>query len=399
MDLFDKLRPTEATLEAFEGSPVRPLDTVIERVLGPGEVQINGRRALMFGSNNYLGMTLHPEVLEAAKDAIDRYGSGTTGSRVANGTFEIHQELERDFTAAFEKRAAMVFTTGHHANLSMLQALCGPDDTILLDAESHASIYDGTKLTGSQVIAFRHNSAQDLAKKLGRLPKGQKNRLVVVEGLYSISGDVAPLKEIVAACKEHGAYLMVDEAHSFGVYGERGLGWAEAQGVLGDVDFITGTFSKSLAGIGGFCVSDHKELKLLHFMARCYMFTASGSPATIASTRAALGVMRRDQSHKERLWRNVRRMRAGLRRLGFHIGATESPIVPILIGDAFQTIALWQALQEAGLYVNIILPPGCAIDQCQLRTSYSAAHTEEQIDEALSILEAVARRLGLSLAA
>jgi 8-amino-7-oxononanoate synthase len=395
MDLFDKLRPIESMTATFEDSDFRPFDTLIEDVLGPAEVSIRGKRTLMFGSNNYLGLTFHSEVKEAAKAAIDHFGSGTTGSRVANGSFALHASLEKGFASFFKMRQAMVFTTGHQANLSLIGALCGPDDFVLIDQESHASIYDATKLTGSTIIAFRHNSASDLAKKLARLPKGHKNRLVVVEGLYSIRGDVAPLKEIVAACKEHGAYLLVDEAHSFGIYGERGLGCCEDQGVLEDVDFIVGTFSKSLAGIGGFCVSNHDELRLLHFAARSYMFTASGSPANMAGAHAALQIITRDSSHKEKLWKNVRRAREGLKRLGYQIGANESPIVPILIGDAFLTIALWQGLLRAGLYVNIVLPPGCAADQCLLRTSYSAAHTEAQIDEALSILSEVGKQLNL----
>lgn len=395
MDLFDKFQPTSVTLSAFEDATHRPFDTVIEDVTGPCEVVVKGKPTLMFGSNNYLGLTFHPEVMAAAREAITRYGTGTTGSRVANGSFSLHIALEKEFAEFFEKRRGMIFTTGHQANLSMIAGLCGPDDTILIDAESHASIYDATKLTGSQILAFRHNNTTDLEKKLRRLPKGHKNRLVIVEGLYSISGDVSPIRDIVALCKEYGAYLLVDEAHSFGIYGERGLGWCEDQGVLKDVDFIVGTFSKSLAGIGGFCVSDHEVLQYLHFTARAYMFTASGSPANIAGARAALQLIRQDRSLKEQLWRNVRRMRQGLQKLGFRVGPTESPIVPILIGDAFQTIALWQNLLEAGVYVNIILPPGCPMDQCLLRTSYSAAHTDAHIDQALSIFAEVGRRMGV----
>jgi 8-amino-7-oxononanoate synthase len=399
MDLFDKLRPVESMTATFDDADFRPFDTLIEDVLGPTEVLIRGQRTLMFGSNNYLGLTFHPEVKAAAKAAIDRFGTGTTGSRVANGSFALHTNIEQEFARSFDKKHAKVFTTGHQANLSIIASLCGPDDFILLDAESHASIYDATKLTGSTIIAFRHNSVTDLSKKLARLPKGHKNRLVVAEGLYSIRGDVAPLKEIVAACKEYGAYLLVDEAHSFGVYGEHGLGCAEDQGVLEDVDFIVGTFSKSLAGIGGFCVSDHKELELVHFTARSYMFTASGSPANMAGALAALQIINKDQSHKERLWKNVRRAREGLSKIGYQIGANASPIIPIFIGDAFQTIALWQGLLREGLYVNVVLPPGCPADQCLLRTSYSAAHTESQIDEALSIFAKVGKSLNILQAA
>jgi 8-amino-7-oxononanoate synthase len=276
----------------------------------------------------------------------------------------------------------------------VISGLCGAEDSVVLDMESHASIYDGAKLSGAQVFAFRHNSPSDLARKLSKIPNPRKT-LVIVEGLYSISGDVAPLAEIVAACRAAGAYLMVDEAHSFGAYGERGLGCAEAQGVLDDVDFIVGTFSKTLAGVGGYCVSNHEALELLHFVARPYVFTASSSPASVAGVQAAIEVMRGNSVFRERLWENVRRVRAGLLRLGFKIGETESPIVPIEIGPAERAVAMWQALLASGLYANIVLPPGCRPDACLVRTSYSAAHTPEQIDRALAIFERVGRTLSV----
>jgi 8-amino-7-oxononanoate synthase len=395
MDLLDKLRAVSARAGVFAGEVCRPFDTVFDEVLGPCEVVFNGRQVLMFGSNNYFGLSFHPEVQEAAKRAVERFGSGSTGSRVANGTLRIHEELESDFAAAFEKRHGMIFSTGFQANLCLVAGLCHAEDTILLDAACHASIYDGARLSGAQVLAFRHNSANDLAKKLDRLPKGQTNRLVIVEGLYSIHGDVAPLGDIIAACKAGGAYLLVDEAHSFGVYGERGLGCADEQGVLSEVDFVVGTFSKALAAVGGFAVSDHPELRALHFAARPYVFTASPSPATVAGVKAALKVLRADRAAPQRLWQNVRRMRAGLTRLGYSIGPVESPIVPILIGPEELTVGMWQALLEAGLYVNIVLPPGCPKGQCLLRTSYSSAHTPAQIDAALEILAAVGKQAGV----
>jgi 8-amino-7-oxononanoate synthase len=395
MDLLDKLRAVSARASVFQGATCRPFDTVFDEVLGPCEVVFNGRPVLMFGSNNYFGLSFHPAVQAAARDAVQRFGSGSTGSRVANGTLRIHEELERDFAEAFGKRHGMIFSTGFQANLCLLAGLCGPDDTILLDTASHASIYDGARLSGASILAFRHNSADDLARKLARLPKEHKNRLVVVEGLYSIHGDVAPLPELVAACRQGGAYLLVDEAHSFGVYGERGLGVADAQGVLSEVDFVVGTFSKALAAVGGFAVSDHPELRALHFAARPYVFTASPSPATIAGVKAALAILRSDREATRQLWANVRRMRAGLEHLGYSIGAVESPIVPILIGPEELTVGMWQALLEAGLYVNIVLPPGCPKGQCLLRTSYSSAHTPAQIDAALEILAAVGRQAGV----
>jgi 8-amino-7-oxononanoate synthase len=393
MRLFDKLRPLADRIAALRPGPV-PFDTVIEGVLGPTEVLVNGRRTLMCGSNNYFGLTFHPDVVAAARAAIDHEGVGTTGSRAANGTYLAHRRLERAFADLYGKREAVVFTTGYQANLGVISGVCGPDDALLLDMESHASIYDGARLSGAQVFVFRHNSPEDLTRKLRRQPDPGRC-LVVVEGLYSISGDIAPLGDIVAACREAGAPLMVDEAHSFGVYGDRGLGCAEAQGVLDEVDLIAGTFSKALAGIGGFCVSNHEALRLLHFSARPYVFTASGSPANIAGVEAALKVLRNDITLRPRLWVNVRRARAGLTRMGYAVGPTESPIVSIDVGDAERAVGIWRALLDAGVYTNIVLPPGCRPDHCVLRTSYSAAHTAEQIERALATFEEVGTRLGI----
>src|SRR5262245_27476604 len=259
MDLLDKLRAVEQRQAKFADGSAMPGLTVIDRVLGPCEVVVRGRPTLMFGSNNYLGLTVHPDVVAAARGAVVEYGTGTTGSRTANGTLAVHEQLEREFADWFGKREAIIFSTGYQANLSLIGGLCGPGDVILIDADSHASIYDATRQTASQVVAFRHNSPESLQKKLARLGAPARNRLVVVEGLYSIRGDVAPLREIVDVCRAHGAYLMIDEAHSLGTYGATGLGCAEAQGVLDQADFVVGTFSKSLAGIGGVCVSDHAE--------------------------------------------------------------------------------------------------------------------------------------------
>src|SRR5215467_7050470 len=397
MDLLDKLRVIQKRKAAFAADAVVPGETIIERVIGSCEVVIQGRPTLMFGSNNYLGLTLHPEVVAAAQQAAAEYGAGTTGSRTANGTFAIHEELEQQFADWFGKRHAIIFSTGYQANLSLIGGLCGPGDVILIDGDSHASIYDATRQTASQVIGFRHNSPASLRKKLERLPGRNRNRLVVVEGLYSIRGDVAPLREISDVCRAHGAYLLVDEAHSLGTYGKRGLGCAEDQGVLDRVDFIVGTFSKSLAGIGGVCVSDHRELRALHFLARAYVFTASGSPSNIASVAAAVRVIRQHPELRDRLWANIRQLREGLTKMGYVIGSTESPIVPIFTGEEERTIALWQELLASGIYVNLIVPPGCSQDDCLLRASCSAAHTPEQISRALDFFAQA--RIGLGVTA
>jgi len=395
-DLLDKLKAIGAKREAFEAGTASPGSTVIERVLGPCEIVIGGRPTLMFGSNNYLGLTFDPEVIAAAREAILQYGTGTTGSRTANGTLSLHEDLERALADWFGKKHALIFSTGYQANLSVIGGLCGPDDVILIDGDSHASIYDATRQTTSQVVAFRHNSPESLRKKLERLPKAQRNRLVVAEGLYSIHGDVAPLRELVSVAREHGAYVLIDEAHSLGTFGPTGLGCAEDQGVLDQVDFVVGTFSKSLAGVGGVCVSDHKELRSLHFLARAYVFTASGAPAMVASVRAAVRVIREHPELRDRLWSNIRQLRAGLRKMGYVIGSTESPIVPIFTGDESRTIALWQELLAEGLYVNLIVPPGCSADDCLLRASCSAAHTPQQIEKALDILERARVEVGVT---
>jgi 8-amino-7-oxononanoate synthase len=391
MDLLDKLRPIGDQLASL-GHGATPFDTPIDETPTACEATIDGRPVLMCGSNNYFGLSFHPEVIAAAHAALERGGTGTTGSRAANGTFRAHRQLEQAFAEAYSKHHAMVFTTGYQANLAVISGLCGPHDTIVLDIESHASIYDGARLSGARMFVFRHNSATDLARKLEK--SGDPHScLVVVEGLYSISGDVAPLEAITAVCRAAGATLVVDEAHSFGAYGDRGLGCAEAQGVLDAVDFVVGTFSKTLAGVGGYAVSNHSALKLLHFASRPYVFTASGSPANIAGVAAALRILQTDTELKGRLWRNVRHVRAGLKRAGFTIGATESPIVPIVIGATENTVAMWRGLLAAGLYANIVLPPACRPDACVLRTSYSAAHTLDQLDRAIATFEQVGRAL------
>jgi 8-amino-7-oxononanoate synthase len=380
-DLLDKLRILAARRAEFGTEAACPGDTTIDEVLSASEVVIRGRRTLMLGSNNYLGLTFHPEVRAAARDAVDRYGIGTTGSRAANGTLAIHTTLERDLASHFGKRHTVIFTTGYQANLSVIAGICQTGNVLLVDADSHASIFDGARLSGATTIVFRHNAPEDLARKLARLPSGKRDRLVVVEGVYSVRGDVAPLKEIVAVCRAHGAYLLVDEAHSFGAYGARGLGLAESEGVLDDIDFL----------VGGFCVSDRSELESLRFLARSYVFTASGSAAMIEGVRAALRVIARDASLRERLWANTRRLRAGLQALGCTVGRIESPIVSIPVGNELAAITLWQRLLEAGIYVNIMLPPACPPDACLLRASCSAAHTAEEIDHAAVVISRVVR--------
>lgn len=393
MSLFDKLQVTADRL-AEAGPGAVPFDTHIDQILGPTDVMIDGRRTLMCGFNNYFGLSFHPEVIAAGQAALASDGAGTTGSRAANGTYAAHRDLERQFARLYGMRHAQIFTTGYQANLGIISGLCGPGDAVLVDIESHASIYDGARLSGANIFAFRHNSPDDLGRKLSR-QKDASRCLVVIEGLYSISGDVAPVAAFADVCRAAGAFLMVDEAHSFGAYGAHGLGRAEDEGALDCVDFVVGTFSKTLAGTGGYCVSNHEALTLLHFSARPYVFSASASSASVASVAAAIRVMQRDGSLRDRLWDNVRRARAGFLAAGFAIGPTESPIVPVLTGAPERTIAFWRALLEHGVYVNLMLPPATRPDACLLRTSYSAAHTPADIDRAVAVFTEVGRRLAV----
>jgi 8-amino-7-oxononanoate synthase len=383
--LFDKLRAAAARAGAVPAGAPIPSRTVLDGAPRPAEAVIDGRAVLMLGSNNYLGLSTHPEVVEAAAAALRRYGTGTTGSRVANGTLDLHTALEHQFASYFGMPQAHVFTTGYQANLAVLTALCGADDVLLLDADCHASLVDAARLSRAELVWFRHSDPANLRAKLSRLPGGPTNRLVVVEGVYSIRGDVAPLRDIVNVCREFGAYVLVDEAHAFGVFGERGLGVAEAQGVLDEIAVVVGTFSKALGAVGGFCVSDHAELAALPAVARPYMFTASGTPATMAGVSAALAVLARDRSLVERFWARVRQFRAGLAAIGYAIGEVESPIIPIFCGSENDTYALWRGLLESGVYVNIVLPPGCPADRCLLRASVSASHTEADIERGLDV--------------
>ena len=370
------------------------LDVRFDEVLSPTEGMLGGRRTILLGTNNYLGLTFDPECIQDAIEATRSQGTGTTGSRVLNGTYGGHIRLEQALADFYGRQHAMVFSTGYQANLSVLSALVGRGDHLLLDADSHASIYDGSRLGHGEVIRFRHNNPDDLYKRLRRLSGQPGDRLIVVEGIYSMLGDTAPLKEIAAVKREMGAYLLVDEAHSLGVLGETGRGLAEAAGVEADVDFIVGTFSKSLGSVGGFCVSDSADFDVMRFVCRPYMFTASLPPGIVASTLKALSRIRSEPSLRANLRRNAQRLYDGLLALGFQTGPEPNPIVAVALPNQDTAVSFWKMALEAGLYVNLAIPPATPTDVCLLRTSVSAAHTTAQIDTALAIFEDVGRRLG-----
>ena len=395
MSLFDKLQPIRKARQTLAERGITS-NVVMEKVLSSTEAIINGRRMILAGTNNYMGLTFDPDCIEAATRAAGKLGTGTTGSRMANGTYSGHVQLESELAHFYGCTHGVVFSTGYIANLGMLASLTGPNDVLLIDADSHASIYDGCRLSGAEIIRFRHNNPGDLEKRLNRLGERATNTLIVVEGIYSMLGDRSPLADIAVVKERYGAFLLVDEAHSLGVLGERGRGLAEEAGVEASVDFIVGTFSKSLGAIGGFCVSNHPELELVRFASRPFMFTASSSPSVIASTRAALHIISTRPELRSRLWENAHQLYQQLQELGFQLGPEPSPVVAVRLASIDQAISIWKGLLERGIYVNLVLPPATPDGGCLLRCSVSAGHTSEQIEK---IYEAFASLRGVAQAA
>lgn len=378
--IFEKFEQLARTRKALQDTDINFFGTVMDEVVSPTEALLNGRSIILAGTNNYLGLTFDADCIEAACKALREEGTGTTGSRMANGTYGGHLSLERELADFYGVRNAIVFSTGYVANLGMLSSLATAGDVILIDGDCHASIYDGCGLSGADVIRFRHNDVSDLEKRLRRLGDRATRCLVVVEGIYSMLGDQAPLADIAEAKTAHGACLLIDEAHSLGVLGDRGRGLAEVAGVEDRIDFIVGTFSKSLGAIGGFCVSNHAELELIRYASRPYIFTASPSPSVIASTRTALQIIRNRPELRTRLWDNAHRLYSRLRDQGFRLGPQPSPIIAVRVKTREQALTLWKGLLDRGVYVNLVLPPAAPDGGALLRCSMSAAHTPEQVD-------------------
>jgi 8-amino-7-oxononanoate synthase len=381
MSLFDKFRPFEELKQRFESDGMLPFGAVTEKILSPTKAIVNGQEVILAGTNNYLGLTFDAEAIAASQAAVKENGTGTTGSRMANGTFADHIRLEQELAEFFGTRAAIVFTTGFSATMGISATLAGPGDVILLDADSHASIYDGVRLSGADIIRFRHNDPADLEKRLRRLTNHDGNTLIIVEGIYSMLGDVAPLADIAALKREFGAWLMVDEAHSMGVMGKLGRGAAEAAGIEADTDFIVGTFSKSLGSIGGYCVSNHEQLDLLRFATRSYIFTASASPSVIASTRVTLRLMRERPELQQRLWKNAERLYSELQQMGFTVGPQVSPVIAVRSTNSDKVIHWWESLFAQGVFVNLVIPPASPAGYSLLRCSISAAHSDAEVEQ------------------
>ena len=391
MDIFAKCGEfTDARLAQAAG--LYPYFLPLEDTEGT-EVVVGGRRILMIGSNNYLGLTTDPRVRQASIDAVARYGTSCTGSRFLNGTLKLHQELEARLAAFVSKPAALVFSTGYQVNLGTISCLVGRGDVVIADKDDHASIVDGCMLALGELRRFNHNDLAQLERILVGLDE-KIGRLVVVDGVYSMGGDLAPVPQLIEICRAHGARLMLDDAHSLGVMGH-GRGTAAHFGVTDQVDLIMGTFSKSFASLGGFIAGDEDVVHYIQHHARSLIFSASMPASNVAAVLASVDIMEKEPERVDRLWEVTERMRSGLKAMGFNMGPSVTPIIPIRTGDQATTILAWKKCFDAGLYTNAVLAPAVPPDECLLRTSYMATHTDEQIDRALNILGDVGRELGL----
>lgn len=379
MGLYDKFARLAGEREQFQTSGLNPFGTCIDEIYSATEGRIGNQKIVLAGTNNYLGLTFNAEAIAAGQTALAAQGTGTTGSRMANGSYGSHLKLEQELAEYFDRPTAIVFSTGYTANLGVISTLATPGSVVLIDADSHASIYDACALGGAEIIRFRHNDAKDLERRMVRLGDRAKEALIIVEGIYSMLGDVAPLVEIVDIKRRLGGYLLVDEAHSFGVMGANGRGLAEELGVEQDVDIILGTFSKSLASIGGFAVGN-KEMEVLRYSSRPYIFTASPSPSIIASVRSSLKNIAQHPELREKLWSNAHRLYHGLAELGYELGPRISPVVPVMIGSKEDGLRFWRELIAHGVYVNLVLPPAAPAGITLLRCSVNAAHSDKDID-------------------
>ena len=396
-DLFSKyddiIRQREALLAGgFED----PFNLVMEKVLSPTRAICNGRDTILLGTYNYMGMTFDPDVIAAGKDALDNFGSGTTGSRVLNGTYRGHREVEQALREFYAMEHAMVFSTGYQANLGIISTIAGKDDYIILDIDSHASIWDGCSLGNAQVVPFKHNDIEAMEKRLKRVPEGA-GKLVVLEGVYSMLGDIAPLKEMIGVAKVNGAMVLVDEAHSMGFIGPNGRGVAEEQGVLDQVDFVIGTFSKSVGTVGGFCVSNHPKFEVLRLVCRPYVFTASLPPSVVATAATSIRKLMHAGNKRAHLWENSRVLHQGLTGIGFQLGTKEpqSAIIAVIMPDLERGAAMWEALLHEGLYVNLARPPATPAGMTLLRCSLCAEHSAEQVQAILGMFERAGKAVGI----
>ncbi|MXO48195.1 aminotransferase class I/II-fold pyridoxal phosphate-dependent enzyme [Erythrobacter vulgaris] len=396
-DLFSKFDDIIALREGLLSQGREdPFNLVMEKVLSPTRAICNGRETILLGTYNYMGMTFDPDVIEAGKRALADFGSGTTGSRVLNGTYQGHKECEEALREFYGMDHAMVFSTGYQANLGIISTIAGKGDYIVLDIDSHASIWDGCALGNAEVVPFKHNDVEAMEKRLRRIPEGA-GKLVILEGVYSMLGDIAPLKEMVAVAKKYGAMVLVDEAHSMGFIGENGRGVVEDAGVIDDVDFIIGTFSKSVGTVGGFCVSNHPKFEIMRLVCRPYVFTASLPPSVVATAATSIRKLMDAADKRAHLWQNSRTLHKGLRDLGFKLGTEEaqSAIIAVIMPDLEKGAHMWEALIRGGLYVNLARPPATPANMTLLRCSLCAEHSEEEVGKILDIFDKAGSETGI----
>ncbi|MXP11037.1 serine palmitoyltransferase [Pseudoblastomonas halimionae] len=396
-DLFSKFDDLIGQREALlESGLTDPFNLVMEKVLSPTQAVCNGRETILLGTYNYMGMTFDPEVVSAGQQALADFGSGTTGSRVLNGTYQGHRECEDALREFYAMDHAMVFSTGYQANLGIISTIAGKGDYVVLDIDSHASIWDGCAMGNAEVVPFKHNDIEAMEKRLKRIPEGA-GKLVVLEGVYSMLGDVAPLKEMVKVAKDAGAMVLVDEAHSMGFIGKHGRGVCEAAGVIDDVDFIIGTFSKSVGTVGGFCVSNHPKFEIMRLVCRPYVFTASLPPSVVATAATSIRKLMHGADKRAHLWENSKTLHAGLKERGFTLGTDEpeSAIIAVIMPDLERGAAMWEALLKEGLYVNLARPPATPANMTLLRCSLCAEHSSEQVETILGMFERAGKAVGI----
>jgi 8-amino-7-oxononanoate synthase len=390
-DIFKKCR--EYTLaKQVMAAGLYPYFHVVESEQNP-EVIVEGRKMIMLGSNNYLGLTNHPKVKEAAIEAVRKYGSGCAGSRFLNGTLDIHVKLEEKLASFFRKEAALTFSSGYQTNLGIISSLAGKHDVVVIDKLDHASIIDACRLSYAEVKKFKHDDMGKLEQILKE--SGNRGKLVVVDGVYSMEGDIAPLPDIVKVCKKYGARLMVDDAHGIGVLGKTGRGTVEHFGLEKEVDIIMGTYSKSLASIGGFVAASEEVIHYIKHTSRPLIFSASPPPASVAAVIAALDIVDQEPERREQLWHNTNKMMKAFKQMGFDTGAAETPIIPLVMGEMECAFMMWKILYDAGVFVNPVIPPATMPGRCLIRTSYMATHTDEMLDRVLGVLEKAGRELGV----
>ncbi len=365
----------------------------------PGnEVVIDGKKCIMVGSNNYLGLVNHPKVKEAAAQAALKYGSGCTGSRFLNGTLDLHLQLEERLAKFMKREACQVFSTGFQTNLGIISSIVGKGDTVILDRQDHACILDGARLSYGKIFKFAHNDVSDLERVIGNVRANHNGRggiLIVVDGVFSMEGDIIDLPGLVKVAKQYGARVMVDDAHSVGVLGETGAGTAEHFGLIDDVDLTMGTFSKSFASLGGFVAGNRDVIDYIKHHARSLIFSASPTPSNAAAALAALDIIESEPERREHLWRNAHKMQREFRNLGFNIGHTATPIVPIVVGEDLEAFAFWKELFDNGVFTNPVISPAVPPGQSMIRTSYTATHTDEQLDQVVEVMAKVGRAKGL----